>query len=235
MKRGPKPKGKVSTKWSVELAYAVGLLTADGCLSKDGRHINLTSKDLQQIKTFKKALGLKNKIGKKSRGGSFEKKYYVIQFGDVLFYKFLLDIGLTPAKSLTICSVSIADKYFWDFLRGYFDGDGYSYSFYDSVYKNNYRFYIGFASASLKYLEWLREYIYNTTGLSGHITKNLKRPSQMQLKYSKHAAISLAHKMYYSDTVLYLKRKHLKIKRTLRIINQSRGGETGRRAVFRTQ
>ena len=227
--------GKVSAKWSAELAYSIGLLTADGCLSKDGRHINLTSKDIDQIETFKKALGLKNKVGKKSRGGSHDKKYYYIQFGDVLFYKFLLDIGLTPAKSLTISSLAISDKYFWDFLRGYFDGDGYSYSFYDSVYKNSYRFYVGFASASLKYLEWLKGYIYNITGLPGHISKDPKRPSNTQLKYSKHSAVSLANKMYYSDNVLCLRRKRLKIERTLKIINSGRGGEIGRRAVFRTQ
>jgi len=30
--------------WSADFAYAVGLLTTDGSLSIDGRHINLTSK-----------------------------------------------------------------------------------------------------------------------------------------------------------------------------------------------
>lgn len=60
---GLKPKEIVKKIWSTELAYAVGLLTTDGNLSKDGKHINLTSKDLDQIKTFKKCLGLKNKIG----------------------------------------------------------------------------------------------------------------------------------------------------------------------------
>ena len=36
-------------KWTSELAYAVGLLTTDGSLSKDGRHIDLTSKDVEQL------------------------------------------------------------------------------------------------------------------------------------------------------------------------------------------
>lgn len=39
-----KPKGK-PVKWSPKIAYAVGLITTDGSLSKDGRHIDLTSKD----------------------------------------------------------------------------------------------------------------------------------------------------------------------------------------------
>lgn len=39
-----KPQGKPIT-WSPEIAYAVGLLTTDGSLSIDGRHIDFTSKD----------------------------------------------------------------------------------------------------------------------------------------------------------------------------------------------
>jgi|SRR3989344_5521137 len=213
MKRGPKPKGKVSSKWSVKLAYAIGLVTADGCLSKDGRHINLTSKDTEQIILFKKCLGLETKIGKKYSGvGNLA---YQTQFGDVLFYKFLQEIGLTPAKSNTISSLTIPDKYFFDFLRGYFDGDGCSYSFYDKVYKNSFRFYISFASGSIKYLEWLRAELNRLTGLRGHISYGKR---SIQLKYSKKEAVILVKKMYYSPSSLCLKRKHLKIRKSLSII-----------------
>lgn len=39
-------------EWSSDLAYAIGLITTDGSLSIDGRHINLTSKDIDQVETF---------------------------------------------------------------------------------------------------------------------------------------------------------------------------------------
>jgi len=100
MKRGAKPKGKVSIIWGSQFAYAIGLLVADGCLSKDGRHINLTSKDKAQIVLFKKCLGLKTKVSPKYSGSG--NLAYCTQFGDVLFYEFLLSIGLLPAKSKTI-------------------------------------------------------------------------------------------------------------------------------------
>ena len=32
-------------KWTPELAYIVGLITTDGCLSSDGRHLTFTSCD----------------------------------------------------------------------------------------------------------------------------------------------------------------------------------------------
>ncbi len=45
-------------KWTANLAYAVGLITTDGCLSKDGRHIDLTSKDLEQCELSKTKLNI---------------------------------------------------------------------------------------------------------------------------------------------------------------------------------
>ena len=60
--RGAKPKGKVKIKWSPNFAYAIGLIATDGCLYKDGRHISLTSLDLEQLHNFNKALDIKVKI-----------------------------------------------------------------------------------------------------------------------------------------------------------------------------
>ena len=84
MKRGTKPKGKISTDWSSKLAYAIGLITADGCLSIDGRHIDLTSKDMEQIVSYQKCLNITNKISPKYSGGG-DLSYHTA-FGDVMFY-----------------------------------------------------------------------------------------------------------------------------------------------------
>jgi len=46
---GIKPKEQVNRKWSPDLAYAIGLLTTDGCLANDGKHFDLTSKDMEQL------------------------------------------------------------------------------------------------------------------------------------------------------------------------------------------
>ncbi|TSC87147.1 MAG: Uncharacterized protein G01um10148_252 [Parcubacteria group bacterium Gr01-1014_8] len=232
MKRGPKPKGQVSTNWSSDFAYVIGLITADGCLLNDGRHIDFTSKDREQVATFKKCLKLKAKIGIKHSGIGNE--YYRIQFGDVLFYAFLVSIGLSPAKSKTISHVLVPDEYFLDFLRGYFDGDGTSYSFYDSIFPKSYRFYISFMSASPVYIHWLRKKISDFLHIQGHLDRSGNKP-YIQLKFSKKEAVILAKGMYYSSGIPWLTRKHLKIQRSLRIIEAGRGGEIGKHAAFRTQ
>jgi len=115
--RGPKPKGKVRIRWSPKFAYAIGLLVSDGNLSPDGRHIIFTSKDLELIELFQKSLDIKIHVGKKTRGSSPNKSYFVAQFSDVLFYQFLMDIGLMPNKSKIIGEIKVPEKYFFDFLR----------------------------------------------------------------------------------------------------------------------
>src|SRR3990167_6241471 len=113
MKRGTKPKGKVKIKWSPEFAYAIGLLATDGNLSPDGRHMSLVSKDREQLENFKKCLGLKNKIGVNPSGSG--KSAFRVQFGDINFYTFLLQIGLMPNKSKIIKEVMVPGAYLFDF------------------------------------------------------------------------------------------------------------------------
>ena len=231
MKRGPKPKGQVRVTWSSEFAYAIGLLTADGCLLNDGRHIDFTSKDYEQVATFKKCLKLETKISIKYSG--IGNRYYRVQFSDVLFREFLMSIGLTPAKSKTIESVLIPDKYFGDFLRGYFDGDGTSYSFYDSVFPKSYRFYVSFISASPRFIQWLQEKIQTMIEIKGHFSRTLGK-DYIQLKYAKKEAMIICDYMYDNKEGPFLKRKHLKITRSMGIIHGRRGGEIGKHASFRS-
>lgn len=232
MKRGPAPKGKVILTWSPSFAYAIGLIAADGCLSKDRRHISFVSKDLEQINSFQACLGITTKISQK-RSGSGSPAYFT-QFGDVLFFDFLVSIGLTPAKSKTMGPIGVPEAFFRDFLRGYFDGDGSSYSYQDPAFPRSFRFYLSFTSASPSFITWFRGRMTQFLGVTGYISRN-KNNEHLQLKYSKREAVLICENMYYTEGLPYLDRKAEKIKGALGIIMKSRSGEIGRRAVFRTQ
>ncbi|MFZ2038954.1 MAG: hypothetical protein WAV11_03390 [Minisyncoccia bacterium] len=213
-KRGTKPKNKVKIKWSGNFAYAMGLIATDGNLSPDGRHINFTSKDIEQIANFMKALEIECNIGKKSNGHVKHKKYFVIQFGDVNFYSFLNSIGLKPNKSKTIGSIKLPSKYFFDFLRGCFDGDGCFYSYWDKRWKSSFMFYTEFVSASQKHILWLQDEIFRRINIKGHITKGGNN-SCYQLKYAKSDSLKLLKKIYYKGDLICLDRKKLKIRKIL--------------------
>ena len=93
--------------WNNKLAYVVGLITTDGNLSKDKRHINFTSSDIQLINTFKSCLNKNNFITLNPFSERTKKQSYKFQFGDVSFYDFLMRIGLYPNKSLTIDKINV--------------------------------------------------------------------------------------------------------------------------------
>ncbi len=213
-----KPLGRVSTTWSLELAYVIGLITTDSSLSIDGRHISITSKDLQLMETVKQCLGLSVTLGRKSSGHTSEKKYFVIQFGDVIFYRFLQSIGLTPAKTHTIGPLNIPDRYFFDFLRGHFDGDGSSYSYYDPRWHRSFLFYMTFISASREHVLWLRREITRLTGLRGAYNPARGPRTVHQLRFAKREAVKLVPRLYSSPDVPCLERKRLKIKESLRTL-----------------
>ncbi len=207
--------GKVIIKWSHKFAYALGLLVTDGSLSSDGRHIDFTSREKEQVVTFMRCLGIVHiKIGHKTSGYA-KKKQLRIQFSDVRLYKFLLAVGLMPAKTKVISKIDVPKKYFFDFLRGHFDGDGTFYSYWDKRWKHSFVFYTEFMSASEKHISWLRETIHSLIGIRGHVTRS-KNSSVIQLKYGKGESLKLLQEMYYSDDVVCLKRKRYKVEEALK-------------------
>jgi hypothetical protein len=217
MKRGPKPKGKVKIKWSADFAYAIGLIVTDGCIGRKGGHIDFTSKDIEQVENFKKCLDIRAKIGfKKSKEGFVSRR---IQFRDQFFHAFLLDIGIGSAKSKTIGEINVPRKYFFDFLRGCFDGDGCFYSYWDPRWRSSHMFYLEFVSASKKHIDWLKLELKKQLGILGHVTNGGVK-SICQLKYAKKEAIEIIKKIYYNQKVVCLSRKRVKVEKALNIEKQ---------------
>jgi len=204
--------------WTPQLAYVVGLIATDGCLSNDKRHIIMRSNDLQLLNTFKVCLGLSNKIGTTNSGGFSKKQSYRVQFGNVQLYNWFLKIGLSPAKTHTIGMLDIPDKFFPDFLRGHLDGDGSvtTYTDYYNTKKNpKYvyeRLWVRFISASRSHVEYLRKGISNLLGISGHMSqgkvyRDYQTDGIWTLKFAKKDSVKLLNWMYYNKNVPCLKRK----------------------------
>lgn len=209
-----RPRRKQKMKWSPELAYAVGLIATDGSLSVDGHHIILVSKDIQLLKTFKEILNLKNQIGTKKSGYTGKKNCHYIQFGDVIFYKWLQEIGLTTNKTKTIKELKIPDEYFFDFLRGLLDGDGGCYGYWDKRWESSFMFYIYLYSGSSHFLEWIRDVLKRLLNIRGAFSHE---EAVWKLKYAKSESKLLFSKMYYKENLPYLKRKYIKLRSLLNI------------------
>jgi hypothetical protein len=183
------------------LWYLVGLITSDGCLSSDGRHIDITSKDFEFLQGIKNIIGIENIIGIKY--GFKKQKAFHIQFGNRNFYDFLLRIGLTQHKSLSLGALEIPREYFIDFLRGLIDGDGGMQRW---VHRTNGReqWNLRVSSGSEKFLVWIRNNIEELMGIKGKLYSESN--TQFRLKYGKMAAKIIAQKCYY-DGAFALERK----------------------------
>ena len=152
------------------------------------------------------------KIGKKNDGAGNEA--YRIQFGSVLFYQWLNNIGLTSNKSKTIGKLNIPEEFFFDFFRGVWDGDGTIYAYWDPRWESSYMFYIAITSASRSFLEWLNSEIRNQIQIEGRITRN---STAYQLRFAKQGSRTLFKHMHYSKDIPYLTRKFAKAQKIFRI------------------
>lgn len=193
------------------LWYVIGYITTDGHLNKDGRHLNITSKDRGHLIKLKKVLNLNVKISKKARGGSKEKLYSQLQFSDVVFYRYLLSIGFVQKKSLNIQKINVNKKYFADFLRGVIDGDG---SISTWIHKTNlhHQWSLRITSAAPLFIKWLKEETENCFNVKGKLYcykyKYKKNPIYI-LKFGKLAAKVILSRIYYKNS-LSLNRKNAK-------------------------
>lgn len=211
-KRGPKPK-YVDTTWTADLAYVVGVFASDGNLGKDGMYLDVTSVDKEMLENVKNILGITVKIGKKKSGhGNFA---YRIQFKRVMLHKWFMSIGLTPNKSHTIGAIDVPDKFFFDFFRGTWDGDGSIYSYFDPRWKSSFMYYISIASSSIKFLEWLQSQTQSSSQVKGSITRGTR--DAFQLKFAKREAKIIFDRMFHKDGLPHLPRKFAKAQKIFRI------------------
>ncbi len=188
------------------LWYLVGLITSDGCLSKDGRHIDITSKNYEFLSSIKNQFSFTNKICNKYN--SVGDLNYHIQLTNRSLYEFLLSVGLSPCKSLIIETVDVPANYFCDFLRGLIDGDG---GIQRWVHHTNGReqWNLRVSSGSMKFLIWLKNKIEEIIRVRGKLYSQAK--NQFRLKYGKMAARIIAQKCYYEGAFALKRKKDLAI------------------------
>lgn len=198
------------------MAYIVGLLATDGCPSKDRRHLILTSRDRELVETFLACLGrpIRYSVGRTRRG----RRAYYAQFSDVAFYDWLLAIGLTPRKSLTLGPIDVPNEYLIALARGLLDGDASVSVFHHRPTRAKYpdyeyeRLWVFFLSASRAHIDWLRARFKELLGLNGYVEPIVrkKRHDLFRLKYGNRESIVLLRLLYSDPNAPCLDRKRRK-------------------------
>jgi hypothetical protein len=207
---------KRTYQWSPSIAYSVGLITSDGTLSKDGRHIDLTSTDREQLINFCDAIQKQVPITKKNLKQPIGWKCaFRVQFSDVGYYDFLISAGLMPNKSKILKEIRIPSLYWEHFLRGLFDGDGCITGGYDKRWKSSFSFVLSIASASKAFLETVQANNIRYFGVAGGSIS--KGKNVYRLAYGKRDTRIISHFMYRHSENLHLKRKREKLEGFLKL------------------
>ena len=200
-------------RWTSEMSYVLGYVTADGCIavSKDRKKnpftLNITSAEKKHLCRLRNALGSEHKIGKKS-GGSSNIIAYQLQIRNPIITKDLINLGISPRKTYNLNPIKVPDKYFPDFVRGFFDGDGSVY-----IYEVNRAPQIkaSFCSSSLSFIAKLNQDLCRKIEIAlktihGGKSKRRKIPLYYVDFYIDDCE-KLAKFMYGNNPTLYFPRK----------------------------
>jgi len=219
------------------MAYVVGLIATDGNLERRKPVITIVSKDVTLLETVRRCLHLRTII--RRHGAEGGRPYHRLSWYDRSLYQWLLQIGLTPAKSLTLSQLHIPDDHFADFFRGCIDGDGSILVYtdrYHATTSGRYvyeRLYLSIVSASYAFIDWLRATVYRLTHAEGSMTVQTRASahSAWTLRYSKTESIRLLKWMYYAPDLPCLERKRATAERFLAPLGHAAKRRAGRPRV----
>lgn len=183
-----------------EKSYILGFLFADGCVRKDKCNICLCIKDTDRAILIKIVscifTGNQNIIiTKQSKQKPFN-YYSAININSKYMIRSLINLGCTPAKSLTLKFPEIlTDEIICrHFIRGYFDGDG-------CITRKNKVFTI---TSTLSFCNTTKSIIEKYTGAQMHVYKykNVYRLTA----HGRNQVIKICNWLYL-DSTIYLQRK----------------------------
>lgn len=193
-------------------AYWLGFISADGSVQEKisgsmRMRIVLASRDKGHLMKFNNELDgnlpirhADVKLGDKVYGSS------MIDVNSTKMCQDLIRLNIVPHKTLKLQMSPIDDKYFWDFMRGFIDGDG-SFSCRKRKGRNGYRHALELVCASLDMLEHIRNTMKNDYGLHSNIYKTSNN-RQWRLNISNRHDLARVIHLLYDNSTVYLNRKH---------------------------
>lgn len=193
-------------------AYWLGFLYADGYIVDNSKTrnyelgIELDYKDRYILEALSNELGNVHKIINRSRtkeynGYVFTTNTSVIRIYSKEIVKDLERLGVVQNKTNSVIYPNYNEKYFFDFLRGYLDGDGCI-----SINKRG-NLLVSFTCSNREFLKTIQNIILKKLSIAGNIYK--ENDKKFKLMYFRKSDIpKLLSKIYYDPTSIMLLRKY---------------------------
>ena len=186
--------------WSNDMAYVLGLWFADGCImyKSGGYFVSIVSKDKQYLENIGKIIGYRNKLYGNSNN-TFE-----LRVGSKTLYKRIKELGGIERKSLKVGMPYIPQEYLFDFVRGFFDGDG-------SVHLGYAKYLTMKFHGHIPFLKQLMKLIF----IKSSIVVDKRKENFGALLFYGKCARELMQKIYNNQSCLCLQRKCKQIKESI--------------------
>jgi len=210
--------------WTPEMAYVLGFFAADGSMLRNGRgahFVEFTVVDRIVLEHIQQYTNSSHRISTRERGGN-TKTAYRLQIGSKEWFTDLSRLGFTQHKSKTLQFPSVPRKYFSDFVRGYFDGDGCVYfgeHYAKDRGKMRFVFTTSFTCGNRTFLEELHASLLQVGLLGGRVAVKGDK-SGYELVLSHNDSLALYRLMYHTGKISfpYLPRKREKLERAIQVL-----------------
>ena len=200
-------------KWTPNMAYVLGFFAADGYITLNKRRANfwcigITDKKL--LYNIRNVIESGHKISKRIGSGN-NKNQYRLQIGSFEMCNDLRNLGFDENKTKSLAIPKVPEKYFSDFVRGYFDGDGNVWcGLLNKKRKTPTKaINVSFTSCSLTFLETLKNKLIENNIFGGCIVNG--KGNYFRLTYSISSTLKLYYFMYNRTLLdtkgLFLNRK----------------------------
>lgn len=190
-------------------AYWLGFLYADGCILPVNRYgeqtfkLQLGEKDIDALEKFKEDIQSTYPIRRDDSHRIKNPNYQAMVLLEQRSQKTVDDLkklGCVESKSLVLefpTKEQVPEKYIYDFIRGYFDGDG-SISF----FKKQNVFQISFVGTE-KFIRKLSTFFEG-----GSIIKDKRRKNSWYFNLGGNLQVLQAYHLMYDNAERYLQRKY---------------------------
>jgi len=196
------------------MAYVLGFFAADGYITvnkRGGQFWCIQINDKILLGEIKSVIKSNHKISVRLRRKKTENTSYRIQIGSIAMCNDLRKLGFSERKTKSLAIPNVPKKYFSDFVRGYFDGDGNVWSGLTHKESKSPSLTIQtvFTSCSLDFLEKLKDKLAIFGISPGRIRE---KDGYYRLVYSINNSLKLYEFMYNGcskDSIALLRKKQV--------------------------
>lgn len=187
------------------MAYILGFLAADGTirLKSNDLKITLSRKDKELLEKIKKELEYTGEIKDATTNSGFD--ITTLQITCKEYKQDLAKYNIVPQKTNTYTFPENLNKKYWiDFIRGYWDGDGTICTAGKEAIRSS------LCGNKKEFLEFVVNFLEEEYNIPKVNIQKVKNSNTYYFQYSNNSTIKLFHALYYKKDLLCLDRKREK-------------------------